>query len=387
MLTQVITTNTSPRVHRIAVGAIFFLAGLCFASWASRIPTIQNNLGLSETSLGMVLLALPVGLMLSVPFSGWIITKVGSRLIATVSSVIYGCILVALGLSQNIFQLVSSLFLFGFAGNMLNISINTQAVGVEALYKRPIMASFHGIWSLAGFSGAAIGTLMLALHFDPYQHFLLISGLALCIVFISHRFILTEDINSDSKQPIFAKPDKSLINLGIIAFCCMICEGTMFDWSGVYFKKVIGAEGAWIGAGYSAFMITMASGRFVADYLTHKFGLKSILQFSGVLIACGLLLAVLMPYLVTAIIGFLLVGFGVSSVVPLIYSEAGKSKTMSPGVALAAVSTIGFLGFLSGPPIIGLVAGVTSLKISFLIIAGMGLSVSIIASKSKSLES
>lgn len=385
MLTQVITTNTSHRVHRIAVGAIFFLAGLCFASWASRIPTIQNNLSLSETSLGMVLLALPVGLMISLPFSGWIITKLGSRLIATISSIIYGSLLVALGLSQNVYQLVVSLFLFGFAGNMLNISVNTQAVGVEALYKRPIMASFHGIWSLAGFSGAAIGTLMLALHIDPYEHFLIIFALVLAIIFISNRFILNEDVNSDSKQPLFAKPDKSLINLGIIAFCCMICEGTMFDWSGVYFKKVVHAEGAWIGAGYSAFMITMASGRFVADYFTHRFGLKKIMQFSGVLIAAGLLLAVILPQLLTALIGFLLVGFGVSSVVPLIYSEAGKSKTMSPGVALAAVSTIGFLGFLSGPPLIGLVAGATSLKISFLIIAFMGLSVSIIASKSKSL--
>ena len=385
MLTQVITTNTSHRVHRIAVGAIFFLAGLCFASWASRIPTIQNNLSLSETSLGMVLLALPVGLMISLPFSGWIITKLGSRLIATISSIIYGSLLVALGLSQNVYQLVVSLFLFGFAGNMLNISVNTQAVGVEALYKRPIMASFHGIWSLAGFSGAAIGTLMLALHLVPYEHFLIIFAFVLAIIFISNRFILNEDVNSDSKQPLFAKPDKSLINLGIIAFCCMICEGTMFDWSGVYFKKVVHAEGAWIGAGYSAFMITMASGRFVADYFTHRFGLKKIMQFSGVLIAAGLLLAVILPQLLTALIGFLLVGFGVSSVVPLIYSEAGKSKTMSPGVALAAVSTIGFLGFLSGPPLIGLVAGATSLKISFLIIAFMGLSVSIIASKSKSL--
>ena len=145
------------------------------------------------------------------------------------------------------------------------------------------------------------------------------------------------------------------------------------------------AEGAWIGAGYSAFMITMASGRFVADYFTHRFGLKKIMQFSGVIIAAGLLLAVIFPQLLTALIGFLLVGFGVSSVVPLIYSEAGKSKTMSPGVALAAVSTIGFLGFLSGPPLIGLVAGATSLKISFLIIAFMGLCVSIISSYSKSL--
>jgi MFS family permease len=200
---------------------------------------------------------------------------------------------------------------------------------------------------------------------------------------VSNRYILKEDAGSNTGQPIFAKPDKSLINLGIIAFCSMICEGAMFDWSGVYFKKVVMADEAWLGAGYTAFMSTMAFGRFLADWLTGRFGIKRILQASGVFTASGLLIAVLFPNLVTAILGFLLVGLGVSSVVPLVYSAAGKSKVVSPGVALAAVSTIGFLGFLCGPPMIGLVAGATSLRISFVIIAAMGLSVTIVSSKSQ----
>jgi MFS family permease len=157
----------------------------------------------------------------------------------------------------------------------------------------------------------------------------------------------------------------------------------MFDWSVIYFKKVVLAQNAWMGAGYTAFMLTMATGRFIADWFAHRFGLKRTLQISGMLTATGLLTAVLFPYLLSALIGFLLVGFGVSSVVPLVYSAAGKSKTMSPGVALAAVSTIGFMGFLIGPPIIGFIAGIASLRASFTLIAAMGICVTIVSTKAK----
>jgi MFS family permease len=163
----------------------------------------------------------------------------------------------------------------------------------------------------------------------------------------------------------------------------MICEGTMFDWSGVYFKKVVLAQNGWIGAGYFAFMCTMALGRFTADWFAGKYGLKRTLQFSGSLTATGLLVAVLFPYLVPAMMGFMLVGIGVSSVVPMIYSSAGKTSVMSPGVALTAVSTIGFLGFLFGPPVIGFIAGIATLRASFLVIACMGACVAIISSKTR----
>ncbi|HEX8678230.1 MAG TPA: MFS transporter, partial [Segetibacter sp.] len=148
----------SKRSHRIAVASFFFILGFCFASWASRIPDIQQKLGLNETQLGMVLFALPIGLFISLPVSGWLISRKGSKKIVRIASLCYACILVALGFAEKTFQLVAALFAFGFAGNMGNISMNTQAVGVEYLYKRNIMASFHGIWSLAGFSGAAVGT-------------------------------------------------------------------------------------------------------------------------------------------------------------------------------------------------------------------------------------
>lgn len=383
MLIPSISLPHPRRVHRIAVGSLFFLYGLCFASWASRIPSIQQKLGISETSLGLILFTLPVGSFLSLPLSGWMTAKLGSRKVVVVAAVAYALALVTLGLAPSVFQLIMGLFLFGLAGNMLNISVNTQAVGVEAMYGRPIMASFHGLWSLAGFTGASIGQYMLGESILPYQHFLIVFGFAMIILLVSQRYILREDVSGGEGQPIFAKPDKSLITLGVIAFCSMICEGTMFDWSGVYFKKVVMAKEAWLGAGLTAFMSTMALGRFIADWLTNRIGSKKILQLSGVLTASGLLLAVAFPNLITAIIGFLFVGFGVSSVVPLVYSAAGRSKVMSPSVALAAVSTIGFLGFLSGPPLIGIIAGFTSLRISFSVIAIMGLLIAVLSGKLK----
>ena len=369
---------------RAAVGALFFLHGLAFASWASRIPTIQQKLALSESGLGVVLLAIPAGLLFSIPFSGWLVAKLGSRKVVAAALFCYGLILITIGLADTKWQLMLCLFSFGFVGNMSNIAVNTQAVGVEAIYQRPVMASFHGMWSVAGFTAAAIGIVMIGNGIVPYQHFILIALFLIVAIAIAFRFTLKEDFNKQAAgQKVFVMPDKSLINLGIVAFCSMICEGAMFDWSGVYFKKVVMAENAWIGAGYTAFMSTMATGRFIADWFAGKFGIRRTLQLSGVLIASGLLIAVLLPQLVTAIIGFFLVGFGVSSVVPLVYSAAGKSKVMSAGVAIAAVSTIGFLGFLIGPPLIGMIAGLSSLRMSFVLIAAMGLCVSIVASVRK----
>lgn len=366
----------NPRSHRIAVAAYFFFYGLCFASWASRIPSIQQNLHLNEVQLGGVLLALPFGLFLSLPFAGWLIAKVGSRIVVLLSALLYTSFLLGIGYSPDVPMLVTVLFLFGFAGNLLNISVNTQAVSVEALYPKPIMASFHGMWSLAGFCGAAIGTVMMAAHVIPLYHFIIMWAISIIAILLAYRFLLEKDINTNEKAPVFSLPGKEIFSLGAIAFCSMMCEGAMFDWSNVYFKKIVLVDAAWIGAGYTAFMITMAGTRFMADWLTHRFGLKTILTCSGIFTAIGLLTAVIFPVLPVAIIGFLLVGMGTSSVIPLVYSAVGKSKTMSPGVALAAVSTLGFFGLLLGPPIIGFVAGAASLRWSFLLIAGMGMMVS-----------
>jgi MFS family permease len=373
--------SLSRKALRFAVGAMFFMAGLCFSSWTSRIASIQQNLGLSFAALGGVLSALPVGLMLSLPFSGWAITKIGSRRLLIISLAVYGLTLMSLGLAENSFQLICCLLFFGFSSNAVNISVNTQAVATEQLYNRPIMASFHGLWSLAGFTGAGIGAYMISKGIVPFHHFILISITIVISIIIAARSL--QDDKTASSGPIFVMPDSSLIKLGVIAFCSMICEGAMFDWSTIYFRDIVHPDKTLIGAGFACFMGAMATGRFVADWFAHRYGLKRILQISGSLTAIGLLTAVAFPYLASAMGGFLLVGFGVSSVVPMVYSAAGKSKTMAPGVALAAVSTIGFAGFLIAPPIIGFIASLATLRASFILIACMGIGVVVVSSKTK----
>ena len=376
-------TISFSRAARIAVSTFFFVAGICFASWASRIPDIQHHLHLDDGQLGSVLFALPVGSMLSLPVAGFLVTKFGSRIVMFVGSFFYASLLCLLGLVDATWQLVTVLFFFGMSGNLMNISVNTQGVGVEILYKRSIIASFHGLWSLAGFVGASIGTLMVSQKIPPLMHFIIIACLIAMLAIIMFRYSLSNDVSRQNNEKGFALPDRSLLKLGIIAFCCMACEGCMFDWSGIYFRDIVKTPPHLVTLGYTAFMAMMATGRFVGDRLVTKFGVKRVLQLSGCLIVTGLLTAILIPNLYMTTAGFLLTGFGVSSVVPLTYGLAGKSHTMSAGMAIAAVSTIGYLGFLFGPPVIGYIAKTANLRYSFALIAVFGFCVIILASKVK----
>lgn len=373
-------TISALRYQRIAVSIYFFIAGLTFASWACRIPDIKNRLQLSDAGLGSVLIALPAGLMASLPLSGYLVGKFGSRKVLAIASVAYPLILVLIGCVHTTFFMVITLFLFGMFANLFNISVNTQGVGVELQYQRPIMSSFHGVWSLAGFTGAVVGTFMVSYHLQPMYHFIAISVVCIVLGFVAFKHTLQHDTGKKD-QPLFAVPDKSLFLLGLIAFCCLVCEGTMFDWSGIFFEKVIKASANYTTVGYTAFMFTMAGGRFIGDWLTTTLGAKKLLQISGILVATGLMVAVVFPTLIMATLGFLMVGMGVSTVVPLVYSAAGKSTTMTPGAALAAVSTIGFIGFLVGPPVIGFIAQASNLKWSFSFIALLGCCTTLLAAK------
>jgi MFS family permease len=375
------------RYYRIAVSTFFFIQGLTFASWASRIPDIKNLLGLSDAGLGGVLFFLPIGQLCAMALSGYLVSKFGSKATLTVAALLYPSALIIIGTVTHVWQLSAGLLFFGMCGNLCNISVNTQGVGVERLYRRSIMASFHGVWSLAGFIGGLISTLMVKNNISPLMHFCCNFALVFSLFLVVRSSILPRDNKPAEKNnsKVFVKPDAFIICLGLIVFGSMICEGTMFDWSSIYFEKVLHLPKELIRIGYIAFMCTMASGRFAADWLVTKFGITRIQQASGIIIASGLLLSVLFPYLTTATIGFLLVGIGTSSVVPLCYSLAGKSKTMHPGIALATVSTIGFLGFLLGPPIIGFIAQLSSLRWSFTLIALLGLMTTVLAKKLKAL--
>ena len=371
---------------RLAVAAFYFSMGFCFASWASRIPDIKTRLHLSEAELGSVLLALPVGQLVTMPVSGRLVTKYGSRTILSFAILLYAIELTNIGWASQMWQLALALFIFGVVGNMSNISVNTQGVLAEKIYGRPIMTSFHGVWSIAGFSGALVGLLMMNLNLTPRQHFIIVAALVFVIVLVARKYLIPGTSAPAEKKKFFSKPDGILVQLGIIAFCSMSAEGAMFDWSGVYFKEVVKAPGSLVILGYASFMIMMATGRFVGDRIIARVGRKKLIQVSGILILAGLLISVAFPYLITATLGFLTVGFGVSSIIPTVYSTAAKASKIGPGMALASVSSIGFLGFLLGPPVIGYIAQLASLRYSFAVVALFGLCITLIVSKLKVMD-
>lgn len=374
--------SSAPSLHRMAIGAAFFSYGLCFASWASRIPDIKNTLQLSEGQLGMVLFALPIGTLISLPLAGWIIGRVGSKRIVVITAVLYALLLVGIGYWDHSYGLIANLVLFGAAGNLLNISVNTQAVALGKHYEKPIMGAFHGMWSIAGFVGAGIGALMINSFIVPIHHFMIISSTALLGIFGIATYLISNDqLQQQKKESLFAIPDKPLAILGAIAFCAMIGEGALYDWCGIYMEEVVRVEKHLVGYGLSAFLFSMAAGRFLSDWTVRRFGAKTTLIFSGVLSSIGLLLSVIYPHFGMVIVAFLLVGIGSSAIIPLVYSLAGRSGRLSPGAALAAVTTIGFCGFLIGPPAIGLIAEFTGLRTAYALIASMGVFIVILTTK------
>ena len=370
--------------RRVALGALFFFMGICFASWAARIPDIQSKFQLSEGQLGTLLLCLPIGSMVGLPIAGWSVHHYGSRIVILICSFAYALSLPLIGLAPNLWVIAPVLILFGMLGNIMNISLNTQALGLENQLGKSILASFHGVWSMAGFTGAGLGAGMIFLSFSPAAHYVVVALLSILMILLSQKFVINDkQAAGEEGGLVLRKPDSLLFRVGLISFLGMMAEGCMFDWSGVYFKKIVEAEPELVSLGYVCFMGAMASGRFVTDKAINRYGKIPVLQVSGILIFLGLLLAVLFPSLYTAALGFLMVGFGVASIVPVAYGIAGRSKLYSPSVALAMVSTLSFFGFLVGPPLIGFIAEAFNLKISFALIAINGLGILLLTSFSK----
>lgn len=368
---------------RWAVSFFYFNMGLAFASWASRIPDIKTALSLSDAQLGTLLFALPLGQLLTMALSGKLVTQYGSSKVLRAAAPLYVIVLTFLGLVQQGWQLGIALFFFGVVGNLCNISANTQGVAAEKEYGKPIMTSFHGAWSIAGFSGALVALIVMNLGFSPYAHFWLIAVLVWINILLNYKYLVPGKDDSKKGQKFFVKPEGALLRLGIIGFCCMATEGAMFDWSGVYFKDVVKAPENLVVLGYASFMVMMALGRFLGDWAIRLFGRKKILQLSGLFIFTGMMVSISFPYLFSATLGFMLVGLGVACVVPTVYSISGQNGKVSPGIALAMVSSVSYLGFLMGPPLIGYIAEIASLQYSYAIVGISGLVIAIFVTRSQ----
>jgi MFS family permease len=367
------TLTKTPRQIRIANAIFFFVSGFGYTTWTSRIVYIQQSLHLNEEMLGWALLALPAGLMITMPITGRMLSTFSSSRIMLVGAVAFNLMLGLLGFTNQYWQFIAILFFFGSSRNILNLSINTQSVGVQKLYQKSIITTFHGIWSFAGFSGSVFSLVMAYFKVPPTWHLLIVS-IGLCLIaFLAWPNTLHEKPEPQERKPIFSLPNNELVKFAVICFSSMACENVMYDWSGIYIHKTVHASKVVATAAFVVFMIAVTTGRFAGDHLVNRRGIKMVLQYSGVLIVCGFAVAIAFPFTIPTIAGYALIGLGVSCMVPLVFSVAGRSKSMSGGPAIAAVSTIGYLGFLLVPPLVGFVAQAANLRWSFALIALLGL--------------
>ncbi|MGZ5254097.1 MAG: MFS transporter [Flavitalea sp.] len=369
--------------YRMAVGAFFFLSGNTFSSWAARIPTIKSTYNLNEAELGTVLFMLPLGSLVVLPVSGWAINKYGSRPILLIAAILYGIFLLAIAYSHDILILSSVLFLFGFAGNGFNIAANTQALQVEKrVYGRTLMSSFHALWSAGAMTGAIVTGWMMKNSVTIINQYLMVSGL-MFLIFLGASFFLVQGEEKNVGSGKMVWPSKFLWLLGIICFCCALCEGAMADWSALYYKQVVNDGSSVNTTGYTAYAFTMAFGRLIGDRLIDRFGSRQILLIDALFIIAGIAIGIGIVHPMAVIIGFAMIGMGVSTIIPIVYTLSGKNTATPPSVSLATVSSIGFSGFLIGPPLIGYIAHGIGLRMALMLLISMGFIIIILSRRVK----
>ena len=357
--------------QRIALSTCFFLSGFCFSSWASRIPTIKAMFNFSEADLGNLLLVMPIASLIGLPISGWMVTKFSSRNPLVLSMLFFAASLFVVGYTTNIVALVIAVAVFSFCMRIINIFMNTQTITLQKKFKRKIIGSFHGIWSAGGLTGVALCTLLLKFNISIATHMLIVTLFTCTAASVAYFYLLKNDRSTSGNKIKFGKPDPFIFYLGILIFFASVCEGGMFDWSSVYFKDVVGEEIFTLG--YFTFMVFMAISRFSSDRVIEKIGMQKSYYLSAILIVLGIATVILLPYFWPALIGFSLIGLGTAAVIPMIFISAGDSTKYSAGMAISIISTYGILGRLLGPPIIGYLAELFSLKLAFLLFLGCGI--------------
>ena len=382
---------------RFAVLSFFLAQGLCFSSWASRIPDIKEIFTVNDALYwGIVLFMIPVGKFVAIPLAGYLVSKLGSRIMVQISIMGYALSLFAIGTALNIYMLGVFLFSFGVFWNLCDISLNTQGIGIERLYGRTIMASFHGGWSLAACLGALIGFIMIVSDVTPFWHFTLIAALILLLTMVSRRY-LQDDVSTaeavedkSEKWQYIKRPEMLLIKLGLIGLFALVVESAMFDWSGVYFESVLQVPKS-LQIGFLVFMVMMTVGRFLANYAYRIWGKQRVLQLSGAFIFIGFFTSALLGSTVDSMalkvivnsFGFMLVGLGISSMVPTIYSLVGAKSKTPVGIALTILSSISFIGSLVAPLLIGAISQAFNMEYAYMVVGLLGLCILLMTTFSK----
>lgn len=353
----------------MAVNAIFFINGFLHANLASRLPRLQELFSLTNGTLGLILLATSIGAVFAMPFTGWLIIQNGSRRIGIISIFSYCIFFPLVTLMPGVPGLMALFFLMGITAGMLDVSMNAQAVMIERGMGKPIMTSFHALFSIGMAAGALSGAFFESITLDLFKHLTLITSGCLVAAFWVRYFLIHDKPESKGEGPAFQLPNAAMVSIGVIAFCCMLGEGAMADWSTNYMEKITLAPAALAPIGLSAFAFAMTIGRVFGDRARAKFGDKKLMIACGLTACLGLSLSLIWNIPAAVISGFFMVGLGLSVIVPIAYSIAGNSSAVSPGVGLAMVTTVGYSGFLFGPPIIGFLADWRSLRFALIFVA------------------
>jgi MFS family permease len=383
------STYSKQRI-RYAVMSFFLAQGLCFSSWASRLPDIKNDFNVeSYLHYGFLMFLIPIGKFIAIPLVGFFLPRIGSKKTALISILGYTIALFLASLMPNITCLGIAMFLFGIFWNMTDISLNTQAIEVERIYGKPIIATFHASWSLAAVVGALIGYGMINLKIGTFYHFALISLVAAAVILFNYKYLQEPSVEVEKsvekpksekvKTKGFRMPEMLLIQLGLVWLLALIVENTMFEWSDVYFQSVIKAPES-LQVGFLVFMVMMFSGRMLTNMAYNIWGKKTVLQIAGGLIFVGFVISSLFIHtadtvLVKVIInsvGFMLIGLGISCVVPTIYSIVGERAKTPVGIALTIMSFISFVGPFLAPLLVGSISDAYGMEWAYLTVGLLG---------------
>lgn len=359
---------------------MFFLNGAFFGGWASRIPTIKESFELAPDALGLLLLLLAAGAIISFPFAGAATDRFGAARVTWWLALFYAAALVMIALSAQLWLLAVALFLFGVTHGAMDVSMNAWGTEVERRAKRPVLSMFHAIFSLGAGAGAAFGVAALTLDWGITQHFLIFVLLATLPCMILATIDWTSDtLAKKAGSSLFNLPKGVLILVGIVAFCSAMGEGAMADWSAVFLVETVSASQSEAASGYAVFSVAMVFARLLGHKVIQSQGPYRAAQLSGVTALIGVLAAVYGSTLLVVLFGYALMGLGFALVMPLAFSKAANDPQQAAGSAIASVATLGYGGLLLGPPIIGFLAEHTSFETSFLLLAFLAATITFLA--------
>ncbi len=353
---------------RLAVLAAFFTNGALVATWISRIPAIKAKLEMTDSVLGLVLLGTSLGVLTALSISGSLTARFGSGRITLIGAIMMAITIPLLSLAPRPLVLFFGLSVYGAALSMMDVAMNEQAVMVEHNAQKKLMSSFHAGYSVGSLAGSLAGALMASQPKIPLQvHFILASVLFCLLVILMRRHFII-DGKAQKGGIAFSLPHRSLWLLGLIAFCSILVEVAMGDWSGVYLTQVLNTSSAVAALGFAATSLTMTIGRLMGDFITRSYKPSFVVRVGSAIAILGLLLLVITNSTMVALIGFALVGFGLSNIIPVTYGAAGNTPGLATGIGIAGVATIGYCSVLAGPPMIGFIAEGISLRAAMLAI-------------------